>query len=102
MHATSLDLNMGHYHVKLNTDAQKHCTIVTQWGCLSYLRMPMGVSSSADVFQERMTELMGGLDFVRCYIDNVSMVSKNSFVDHLFKLDKVLRRMRQAGQKNCC
>jgi hypothetical protein len=27
------------------------------------------------------------------------MVSKNSFLDHLFKLDKVLRRVRQAGLK---
>jgi hypothetical protein len=28
VHAASLDLNMGHHHVKLNPDAQKHCTIV--------------------------------------------------------------------------
>jgi hypothetical protein len=27
------------------------------------------------------------------------MVLKNSFLDHLFKLDEVLRRMRQAGLK---
>jgi hypothetical protein len=99
MRATSLDLNMGCCHVKLNPDAQKNCTIVAQWGCLSCSRMPMGVSSSADVFQEQMTELMRGLDFVRCHADDVSMVSKNSFLDHLFKLDEVLRRMRQAGLK---
>jgi hypothetical protein len=80
-------------------DAQKHCAIVTQWGCLSHLHVPMGVSSSADVFQERMTELMRGLDFVCCCTDDVSTVSKNSFLDHLFKLDKVLRRARQAGLK---
>jgi hypothetical protein len=51
MYATSLVLNMGYYHIKLNPDAQKYCTIITQWGCLSYLRMPMGVFSSADIFQ---------------------------------------------------
>ena len=42
---------------------------------------------------------MQGLDFVRCYIDDVLMVLKNSFLDHLFKLDEVLRRIRQAGLK---
>jgi hypothetical protein len=52
MYATSLDLNMGYYHIKLNPDAQKCCTIITQWGCLKYLRLPMGVTSSADIFQE--------------------------------------------------
>jgi hypothetical protein len=52
MHATSLDLNMGYYHIKVNLDKQKYCTIITQWGFLSYLRMPMGLSSSAKIFQE--------------------------------------------------
>ncbi len=99
MYATSLDLNMGYYHIKLNPDAQRYCSIITQWGCLSYLRMPMGVSSSADIFQERMTELMRGLDFVRCYIDDILMISKTSFTDHLTKLNEVLRRIRQAGLK---
>jgi hypothetical protein len=99
MYATSLDLNMGYYHIKLDPDAQQYCTIITQWGCLSYLRMPMGVSSSADIFQERMTELMRGLDFVRSYIDDLLIVSKNSFIDHLTKTEEVLRRIRQAGLK---
>jgi hypothetical protein len=78
MYATSLDLNMGYYHIKLNPNAQKYCTIITQWGCLSYLRLPMGVSSSADIFQEQMTEFMQGLDFVRCYIDNILTISKTT------------------------
>jgi hypothetical protein len=50
MYATSLDLNVGYYHIKLNPDAPKNCTIITQRGCLSYLCLPMGISSSADIF----------------------------------------------------
>jgi hypothetical protein len=99
MCAASLDLNMGYCHIKLNPDAPKYCTIVAQWGCLSYLRLPMGVSSSADIFQERMTELMRGLEFVRCCIDDLLIASKGAYFDHLFKLDEVLRRVRQAGLK---
>jgi hypothetical protein len=99
MHATPLDLNMGYYHIKLNPDAQKYCTIITQWGCLSYLRLPMGISSSADMFQERMTELMRGLEFVRVCTDDVLLASKTTFSNHLFKLDEVLRRIQLAGLK---
>jgi hypothetical protein len=99
MHAASLALNMGYCHAELNPDAQKCCTIITQWGCLSHLRLPMGNSSSADIFQERMTALMRGLEFVRRYIDDLLIVSKNTYFDHLFKLDEVLRRIRQAGVK---
>jgi hypothetical protein len=29
--ASSLDLNMGYYHIKLDADAQKLCTIVFPW-----------------------------------------------------------------------
>jgi hypothetical protein len=31
-YATSLDLNMGYYTIKLDSDAQKWCTIVTTFG----------------------------------------------------------------------
>jgi hypothetical protein len=30
--ASELYLNMGYYHIKLDADAQKLCTIVFQWG----------------------------------------------------------------------
>jgi hypothetical protein len=46
-----------------------------------------------------MTDLMRGLDFVRVYIDDLLVVSKGSFFDHVFKLDEVLRRVRLAGLK---
>jgi hypothetical protein len=29
--ASALDLNMGYYHIKLDADAQKICTIVFPW-----------------------------------------------------------------------
>ena len=31
-YATSLDLNMGYYTIRLNPDAQKLCTVVVPWG----------------------------------------------------------------------
>jgi hypothetical protein len=90
---------MGRHHVKLNPDAQKCCSVITQWGCLSHPCLPMGFSSSADIFQERMTELMRGLEFVRVWTDDVSLASETTFLNHLFKSDEVLRRTRQPGLK---
>jgi hypothetical protein len=52
-YATSLDLNMGYYHIELNLAAQEMCTIVLPWGKYRYKRLPMGVANSPDIFQEK-------------------------------------------------
>ena len=31
-YATSLDLNMGYYHIKLTPKASSYCTVVLPWG----------------------------------------------------------------------
>ena len=70
-YATTLDLNMGYYTIKLNERAQDYCTIVTPWGKYAYTRLPMGLSSAPDIFQQKMSSLMSWLDFVRTYLDDL-------------------------------
>jgi hypothetical protein len=70
-YAIFLDLNMGYYTIKLDSDAQKLCTIDTPFGKYQYLRLPMCVSCSPDLFQEKMSDLMQHLNFVRIYLDDL-------------------------------
>ena len=37
--ASSLDLNMGYYHIELTPNASKYCTIVFPWGKYEYLSL---------------------------------------------------------------
>ena len=96
-YASALDLNMGYYTIRLDPDSQKICTIILPWGKYSYLRLPMGVCGSPDFFQEKMTGLMQQLDYIRCYIDDLLIITKDSYQDHLDKLREVLRRLSVAG-----
>ena len=57
-YATSLDLNMGYYHIKLDANSIKLCTIVLPWVKYEYNALPMGFCSSCDIFQEKMSKLM--------------------------------------------
>ena len=98
-YASSLDLNMGYYHIKLDAASRKLCTIVLPWGKYEYNALPMGLCNSPDIFQEKMSELMAGLEFVRTYIDDLLCISAGSFNDHLAKLDQVLQRVQKAGLK---
>jgi hypothetical protein len=59
----------------------------------------MGLSNSPDIFQEKMNELFTGLDFVRAYIDDLLIITKGSFVEHLDQLGLVLARLESAGLK---
>ena len=98
-YATSLDLNMGYYHIKLDASSRKLCTIVLPWGKFEYNALPMGLCSSCDIFQEKMSDLMQGLDFVRTYIDDLLCITSSTHDDHLSKLDKVLEKVQEAGLK---
>jgi RNase H-like domain found in reverse transcriptase/Reverse transcriptase (RNA-dependent DNA polymerase)/Integrase zinc binding domain len=97
--ATSLDLNMGYYHIELSPQSKKLCTIVLPWGKYEYQRLPMGLCNSPDIFQEKMGTLMQDLEYVRAYIDDLLVITKGSFEDHLEKLSKVLDKLRLAGLK---
>ena len=97
--ATSLDLNMGYYHIELTPNAAHLCTAVLPWGKYEYVHLPMGLCNSPDIFQEKMTELMEGLEFARAYLDDLLIISKMSFDEHLEHLDQVFTRLLDAGLK---
>ena len=88
---------MGFYHLTLTPNASRLCTIVMPWGKYEYLRLPMGLCNSPDLFQEHMSELMAGLEFVKVYIDDILCLTKSDFKDHLRKLEEVFMRIEQAG-----
>ena len=86
------DLNMVYYHIELSPLSKKLCTIVMPWGKYEYQRLPMGLCNSPDIFQEYMGELLGDLEHVRAYIDDLLIISKGTYEDHLQKLDEVFQR----------
>ena len=66
------------------------------------MRLPMGIAGSPDIFQEKMSGLMESLEFVRTYLDDLLILTKSTFDDHLIKLRQVLDRLKQAGLRINC
>ena len=83
--ATSLDLNMGYYTIRLDPDAQKICTIVLPWGKYLYMHLPIDIAGSLDIFQEKMLSLMESLEFVHKYLDDLLTLTKGTYDDNLSK-----------------
>ena len=90
---------MGYYHIKLDPQSRKLCTIVLPWGKYEYNSLPMGLCNSPDVFQEKIATLMSGLEFVRAYIDDLLIITQSSWKHHLEKLEEILIRLTDAGLK---
>jgi hypothetical protein len=69
--AAALDLNMGYYTIRLDSDVFKICTNMFPCGKYSYKQLPMGIAGSPEIFQGRMSEKMESLEYVRSYHDDL-------------------------------
>ena len=47
-------------------------------GKYQYQRLPMGIKNSPDVFQAVMMDILGDLEFVRTYIDDILITSNGT------------------------
>ena len=96
-YATALDLNMGYFTIRLDPASQEIVTIIFPWGKYSFQRLPMGIAGAPDIFQSKMSALMEGLLYVKTYLDDLLVLTKGTFDEHLVKLRAVLKRLLDAG-----
>ena len=59
----------------------------------------MGLCNSPDIFQEKMSDLMSDLEYARAYLDDLLVISKDTFEEHLEHIEKVLTRLNEASLK---
>ena len=57
-------------------------------------------SNSPDTYQEKMSELMNDLEYVRMYIDNViAITTTGDWDDHFVKPEEILKWLKGASLK---
>ena len=98
-YATCIDLNMGYYAMELDDVAKKICTIVLPWGFYQYNMLPMGVVVATDIFQSRLLDLLGDLEYVVVYLDDIMIIGNGTFEEHLHQVEVVLTRLLNAGMQ---
>ena len=59
----------------------------------------MGLCNSPDIFQEKTNELFPDLETVLAYIDDLLIITNESFENHLLEVDKVLKCLQRVGLK---
>ena len=69
------------------------------WENYRYKRLPMGVSNSLEIFQERMNKMFRGFDFIWAYIDDLLIITKGDWSDYFQKLEQTLQKVKDNGLK---
>jgi transposase InsO family protein len=96
---TKIDLSMCFYCFELDDESKAYTTTFGPDGKLyHYNVLPMGVCTSPFATQATMEKILQGLDVV-VYIDDIGIWTKDSFGDHLQKVNEVLQRLSDNNLK---
>ena len=54
----------------------------------------MKMTGLPDIFQEKMSFLIRTLEYLRVYLDDLLIITKESYDDYLLKLRQVLKKLQ--------
>ena len=90
---------MGYYTISISPASQDMTTIVTEFGKFVYNCLPMGMCTSGDIFQAKVDELLGDVDGIKIYIDDILFLSEYCFIKHIEHLRMLFGKLCAAGLK---
>ena len=93
---SKLDLTSAYQQIPLDPESRKLTTINTFKGLFEFNRLPFGISSAPSIFQRIMDNLLSDVPNVSVYLDDI-LIAGTDERDHLYTLDKVLQRLKNAG-----
>lgn len=95
---SALDGTSGYLQIPVHHDSQLLLTFSSPWGRWCFQRLPFGICSASEVFQQAMSDVLLDLPGVICYQDDI-LVYGNDKDQHDQRLKSVLDRLRSCGIK---
>jgi len=82
----------------ITPDSQRFTAFDTCYRTYTFIRLPMGLSSSPASFQQNMDKVFHGLTSrsCLCYLDDVLVVSE-TFQQHISDITRVFQRLQGTG-----
>ena len=95
---STLDLKSGYYQVAMSPSSIEKTAFVTPDGHFEFLRLPFGLKNAPAHFSKIMYQALGDLNFVKIYLDDITIHSK-TFPLHVEHVSKVIGRLKEANLK---
>ena len=93
-----LDEKDGYWQVKLDKESSLLCTFNTPWGRYRFKRLPFGIKSASEVFQQHNCETFGDIEGVHIVADDM-IIAATSEQQHDEVMSKVMERAVNVGIK---
>ncbi|UYV62474.1 LLGL1 [Cordylochernes scorpioides] len=93
---SKLDANSGFWQFGLAKESQKLTTFITPFGRFFFKRIPFGITSAPEIFQRKMTQLLGNIEGVVCFMDDI-VVYGSSLEEHNERVRQVLKKIQEEG-----
>lgn len=93
-----LDLREAYAQMEVAEECQQFLTINTHMGLYRYKRLIFGVSSAPTIFQSMMDQIIQGLLWVICFIDDL-LIGGNTSDDCIQNVRKCLTRLNEYNVK---
>ena len=95
-------MKAGYWHCILDEESSELTTFSTPYGRYKWLRLPFGLSASAEIFQKHVDQALEGLAGVLNIVDDVLIYGKGeteeeAVKDHDKNLHTLLERCRAQG-----
>jgi hypothetical protein len=93
-----VDLRQGFNQIMLVAKDHKKTTFHGSNKWWEWLVMPFGLKNAFVFFERVMDQVLEGVDFLKCYIDEIPVHNKG-FLQHLAHLEELFKRLHEVNMK---
>ena len=95
---SKLDAVSGFWQIQLDDRSSKLCTFNTPFGRYRFTRMPFGIKSAPEVFQNIMSQMVEDIEGAESIIDDI-LVWGATVEEHDMRVKRVLQKAKQYNLK---
>ena len=95
---TALDLKSGFWQVEMDEESIPKTAFSCRNSHWEFVRLPFGLKNAPFEFSRIMFMVLGDLDFVEVYLDDITIHSK-TFEDHMKHIETVMNKLDAANLK---
>ena len=95
---SKLDASSGYWQIPLHPDSTSLTTFITPMGRFCFRRLPFGITSAPEIFQQRMTSLVKDQEGTAAIQDDI-IVYARSVAEHDKRLQEVFEIIAKSGLK---